>query len=220
MEDATVPTVWLVANGLRIAVAVQSRRFRRAVVVTDSTLRIHAEVPADGNITSRSPIVAVHSTSSTEFGIVMIDWPKAAVGRQVDLTGSWRSSSERLDVPTRTFPLRPVTGLNDGSTQAFYFRRPRPGVYSFVVRHRGAGAAGPLAPTLYLPRADQLARLVASPIPTDHAGPLLLGRVLLPYAVLWEQEEWFTGRIEGVDTITKFRLPEGVTWMERKAGFQ
>jgi hypothetical protein len=219
VEDATVPTVWLVADDLRVAVPVQARRFRRAVVVTASTLRIHAEVPADGNIASRSATVAVHSTSSTEFGIVMIEWPEeTGAGLRIDLTGSWRSSPERLDDPARTFVLRAVTGLNAGSTQAFYFRRPRPGVYSFFLRYHGAGAAGEVVPTLYMPRADHLARLTASRIAVNRR-PTLLGRVLLPYAVLWEQDEWFTGRSESVDTVTKFRTPEGVTWIERKAGF-
>ncbi|MGH7321138.1 MAG: hypothetical protein ACRELA_16135 [Candidatus Rokuibacteriota bacterium] len=220
MEDATVPTVWVVANDLRIAVAVQSGRFRRALVVPDSTLRIHAEVHANGETTHRSSTVAVHSPSSSEFGIVMIDWPEAGVGHEVDLTGTWRSSPERVDAPTRTFPLRAVAGLNAGSTQAFYFRRPKPGVYSFDLRYRATSAARMLVPTLYLPRAGQLARLVARPIVAHNPGPLSLGRVLLPYGVLWEQDEWFTGRIESVDTITKFRMPEGVTWAERRAGFR
>jgi len=217
VDDVTVPTVSLVANDLRIAVPVQSGRFRQALVVPDSTLRIHAEVPAQGATAPRSSTVAVHSTSSTEFGIVVIDWPEAGARLQVD--GSWRSSPERLDVPTRTFPLREVTGLNAGSTRAFYFRRPKPGVYSFVLRHPGAGAASELVPTLYLPRAGQLARLVVRPLAANNTGPLLLGKVLLPYGVLWEQDAWFTGRVESVDTITKFRLPEGVTWVERRAGF-
>ncbi len=217
IDDATVPTVWVVANDLRIAVPVQSGRFRRALVVPDSTLRIHAEVHADGEATHRSPIVAVHSTSSSEFGIVMIDWPGAGGGNQVELTGTWRSRPDQVDAPTRTFPLRPVTGLNIGATQVFYFRRPRLGVYSFDLRYRATSAVGTLVPTLYLPRAGQLARLVASPVAAHNPGPLLLGRVLLPYGVLWEQNEWFTGRIESVDTITKFRVPEGVTWTERRS---
>jgi hypothetical protein len=39
----------------------------------------------------------------------------------------------------------------------------------------------------------------------------------MPQAVLWNQEEWFSGTSESVDTVTKFRIPEGITWVERKA---
>ena len=45
-------------------------------------------------------------------------------------------------------------------------------------------------------------------------------RWLLPQGILWEQEDWFTGRSESADTITKFRLPDGVTWTERKANLR
>lgn len=77
---------------------------------------------------------------------------------------------------------------------------------------------GELIQTLYLPREAQLARLVPKPIATDTTGPLLLGRVLLPWGVLWEQDDWFTGRVESVGTVTKFRMPEGVSWTEGRNG--
>lgn len=217
VEDATVSRVWLIANDRRIAVPVQSGRFRQALVILDSALHIHAEVEADGGAHRTAPI-SVHSTSSSEFGIVMIEWPRGSGGRQVDVTARWRSSPDRLDAPARTFPLRPVTWLNEGSTQAFYFRRPKPGVYSFVLHQRGSGVTGELIQTLYLPREAQLARLVPKPIATDTTGPLLLGRVLLPWGVLWEQDDWFTGRVESVGTVTKFRMPEGVSWTEGRNG--
>lgn len=220
VEDASVSRVWLVANDRRIAVPVQSGRFRQALVIAGSTLHIHAEVDADGATAHRTSTVAVHSTSSSEFGIVMIDWPRGHAGVQVDLTARWRSNPDRLDAPVRTFPLRAVTWLNEGSTQAFYFRRPKPGVYSFILRHRGSGPAGEIIATLYLPRAGQLAPLVSRPIVTESAGPLLLGRVLLPWGVIWEQDDWFTGRVESVDTVTKFRMPEGVIWTEGRHGLR
>jgi hypothetical protein len=216
VQDATLSRVWLIANDRRIAVPVQSGRFRQALVIPDSTLHIHAEVDSDGAAYRTAP-VTVHSTSS-EFGIVMIEWPRGTGGLQVELTARWRSSPDRLDAPARTFPLRAVPWLNEGSTQAFYFRRPKPGVYSFVLHRRGSGVTGELIPTFYLPRETQLVRLVPKPIAIDNAGLLLLGRVLLPWGVLWEQDDWFTGRVEGVDAVTKFRLPEGVTWTEGRNG--
>ena len=113
-----------------------------------------------------------------------------------------------------------MIGLDAGSTQAFYFRRPKPGVYAFVLRSRGSDWVSALVPTIYLPRAGHLVRLAGNPIAVPPGGPLLVGRVLLPYAVLWEQDDWFTGRSESADTVTKFRVPEGVTWIERKVGLR
>jgi hypothetical protein len=112
-----------------------------------------------------------------------------------------------------------VVGLDAGPTQVFYFRRPKPGVYAFVLSSRGSDGATQV-PTIYLPRAGHLVRLVGKPITGPSGGSWLVGRVLLPYVVLWEQDDWFTGRSESADTVTKFRLPEGVTWIERKVGLR
>jgi hypothetical protein len=46
-------------------------------------------------------------------------------------------------------------------------------------------------------------------------GKSVTVRFLLPQAVIWEQEDWFTGRSESSDAITKFR-DDGTTWIERK----
>ena len=48
-------------------------------------------------------------------------------------------------------------------------------------------------------------------------GTAHLARVLWPHGVLWEEDDWFTGKTQSADTITKFRLPEGISWTERKA---
>jgi hypothetical protein len=44
----------------------------------------------------------------------------------------------------------------------------------------------------------------------------LLAKVLFPFGVLWDQEDWFSGRVLSADSITKFRMPDGVTWTELK----
>jgi hypothetical protein len=33
--------------------------------------------------------------------------------------------------------------------------------------------------------------------------------------VMWEQDDWFAGRSEASDTITKFR-DDGTSWIERR----
>jgi hypothetical protein len=37
----------------------------------------------------------------------------------------------------------------------------------------------------------------------------------VPQGILWDDGGW-TGKSESVDTITKFRFPECITWIERK----
>jgi hypothetical protein len=35
--------------------------------------------------------------------------------------------------------------------------------------------------------------------------------------VLWSDDDWFTGQSSSAETITKFRFPDGIHWIERKA---
>jgi len=48
-------------------------------------------------------------------------------------------------------------------------------------------------------------------------GRAVMAKVLLPQGILWEQDDWSSGRSESAETVTKFRIPEGITWTERKA---
>jgi hypothetical protein len=86
-----------------------------------------------------------------------------------------------------------------------------------TLRHRGAPPKGDLQATLYLPDKDGLATRPLPVVRLRPSGRTVLARILLPYGVLWEQQDWFSGTSEGSDTVTKFRLPEGVSWVERRA---
>ena len=54
-------------------------------------------------------------------------------------------------------------------------------------------------------------------------GPMLIGeegtfigRLLMPEGIFWDEDEWFTGKVEDGDSITKYNSPEGTTWKEMK----
>jgi len=89
-----------------------------------------------------------------------------------------------------------------------------------IVRYRGLPPNAEVQPTLYVAERDGLAARTVRPIRLDGAGKAVLTRVLLPQGVLWEQDGWFSGSSESVDTVTKFRFPEGINWVERKADLQ
>jgi hypothetical protein len=72
-------------------------------------------------------------------------------------------------------------------------------------------------PTLYLPDKDHLTPRTLKPVSLSGAGRTVLTKVLMPQAILWDQDDWFSGRSESVDTVTKFRIPDGISWVERKA---
>jgi len=56
----------------------------------------------------------------------------------------------------------------------------------------------------------------AGPITLKGKGYLPAVRVLMPEAVFWEDETWFSGMIEASGSYTKFKSPEGIVWTEEK----
>ena len=213
VRDSTASTVWVVANDRRVSVPVSGGLFQYVLPLTEPTVRLRAET---GSEAGRSATVAVHAAAALpSLGLWLTDWPRETAGPP-QVTVTWRPSADRLDGGVQRLPVRALTA--DGGEAAadfFYLRNARPGVYAFVVTYR-AGATPPVRPLLYVagnggPRAVQ-------PITLDGSGRAIVARILLPQGILWEQDDWFTGRSASGDTVTKFRFPDGVSWTERVGG--
>lgn len=102
-------------------------------------------------------------------------------------------------------------------SRVFFLQDMKAGVYAFSLGYRGSTT--PISGTLYLGGGDT--RTTATPVRqvrSSGSGRAILARLFLPFGVFWDDDQWFTGKSESVDTITKFRLPEGVSWVERKGG--
>ncbi len=125
---------------------------------------------------------------------------------------------DRLDGPVQTVRLPGVLRATATAPfEVFWLRGVASGVYTVRLRHRGAWPGGDLPATLYIPDKDGLATRPLPAVRLRPSGTTVLARFLLPSGVLWEQDDWFTGYSEGSDTVTKFRIPEGISWVERRA---
>lgn len=222
VDDRSATTVWLVANDRRIAVRVSDGRFRKILPAVEPTIRVWAETSRAGEPGSRSQIVTVHTTGSRKpSGVLVMDWPRGSKDLDVEVSALWRPHPDRLDEAAR--PVRLAAVLKPSGTgplDVFWLRNVRPGAYTMILRYRGLPPNGEVHPTLYVPDRDGLAARVFRPVRLDSAGKAILARMLLPQGVLWEQDGWFSGSSESVDTVTKFRFPEGINWVERKADLQ
>ena len=217
VEDASVSTVVLAANGLRVAVPVHAGRFRRALPILEPLVRLRVEASVNG--TSRqSSTVTVHSTAGAQFGVIVFDWPTVGDGPDVEVSATWRATPERLDGPTHTAVMKTIAGVDGRPGDAFYLRMLKPGVYTFVLRSRKAVATEEIRSTFYFPAAGAVAQRDLEPFSLSGIGRRVMARVLLPYGVFWDQDEWFSGRSESIDTVLKFRFPEGISWVEGKTG--
>ena len=222
VDDSRTTTLWVVANDQRIPVRVSDGRFRKIVPVMEPTLRVWAEASLAGEPGSRSQVVTVRTTGArTPSAILVMDWPRESQDLDVQVSAFWRAHPDSLDDAAQPVRLTAVSQPSStGPSDVFWLRNARPGAYSMVLRYRGVPPNGDVHPTLYVPDGEGLAMRAIPPVRLGSSGRAVLARVLLPQGVLWEQDGWFSGSSESVDTVTKFRFPDGINWVERKADLQ
>jgi hypothetical protein len=222
VDDSSTTALWLVANDRRIPVRVSDGRFRKILPVVEPTLRVWAEASPAGDPSRRSQIVTVHTTGARKPSAVLVmEWPHESQGLDVEVSAFWRAHPDSLDEAAQLVQLTAVSKLSStGPSDVFWLRNTRPGAYSMTLRYRGLPPNGDVHPTLYVPDGDGLAARGIRPVRLGSSGKVVLARVLFPHGVLWEQDGWFSGSSESVDTVTKFRFPDGINWVERKVDLQ
>lgn len=209
VNDPAVSSVWLVAGALRVAVPVVAGRFRHTVPVLAPTVPLRVETPAAEGQSPVSATITVH-TAPAPIVALLLRWPGDTAG-PADVAAAWRPRPDRLDGSVQRVVLRTAEG--EASPYFFYLRDPKPGVYTFVLTYP-PGTAQAVQPALYLPNGGGGLRML-KPVTLNASGRVVLARVLMPQGILWEQDDWFTGRSASGDAITKFRFPDGITWTER-----
>ena len=215
--DPAPASVWIVANDRRVPVTTRGGRFRHVLLLSDPLVRLWAEAPDGDHLRRSEPVTIRTATTPARAGALVMQWPPGVQGSSVEVSATWRAHPERLDGPVQTVRLPGAAPTGDGSpSDIFVLRGLRPGVYTLIVRYRGGAPLGDARPTLYLPDKDRLTSRPLRPVPLSGGGRKVLTRILMPQAVLWDQDDWFSGRSESVDTVTKFRIPDGVSWVERK----
>ena len=216
VEDPAVSSVWVVANERAVPVPVRNGRFRHVVPVLEPWVRLWAESRPSDAAARRSDTVSVRAPDLGPTGLLLLDWAGGAPSTRVEVRATWRDTPGRLDGPAAPVSLRVVPGAS-GSTapEAVYLRHFKPGVYTFTVRLAPPSMTR-VRPTLYFSGNGAVSQRALHAVPVDGKASVVVVRILLPQGILWDDDGW-TGRSESVDTITKFRLPEGITWVERKA---
>jgi hypothetical protein len=214
VEDPTATLVTLVVNGRRVRVPVADRRFRHVVPVLEPAVRLRAE-GTTGDPPGQSSTITVHGAPSTAPAFVLVLEEAAPSSSPVGAGATWRSNAARVDVPTHPVGLKSVAPGPTMPSAVFYTRNLQAGVYTFTLRSEAGGAGVSVAGTIYVLRDGQLSVQPLTKAPMN-GNRRVVARLLMPHGVLWDQDDWFTGRSQNADTVTKFRFPDGVNWIERK----
>ena len=214
VDDPAVSSIVLAANRARFSVPVRDGNFEHLVPVVEPVVHLVAETMRNGAPDKRSAPVTVGSAHGAA-GVLFVDWGNNAPRAPTTLRAVWRGRADRLDSPNGVLTVSAVPGPAGSTVDAFYVRGLRPGVYTFLLDALQQGGRAPVGATLYLPLAGDagIRRLVkVRPNPT---GRTLIGKLLYPLGLSWDDDEWPHGRSESSDTITKFTA-DGVSWIERK----
>ncbi len=218
VDDPGMSVVWIVANEIRIPARVRQGHFRHAVPITAPTVRLWAEAASGAAASERSDAITVRAGApGPAIGAIVFDWPPGAEGMQVEVRAGWRPNPARLDAPVTTTLTAFGTAADGAPPGVFYLRNLKGGVYTFWLHYRAPAGAMDVAPILIMSGSGASSTRKLRPIAVNGAGRAAFARILLPQGILWEQDDWFTGQSQSADTVTKFRLPEGVAWTERKA---
>ena len=216
VDNPRVTRVRLFANDSRVTVPVVDRRFRQVIPVLEPLVRLRAESADASDSVTASATVTVRGPGAPTAGVFVMNWTATPLEAHPEVMATFRARSDRPDVSAQPVTVESVASRVGAPKDVFLLRKMQPGVYTFVLRYASTPGASAM-PLLYLGRAGAPTAHPLAPLMLAGSGRTNLARILLPHGVLWDQDDWFSGKSESADTITKVRLPEGVTWTERKA---
>jgi hypothetical protein len=214
VEDPGISTIRLTANRAQFTVPVRDGNFEQLVPVVDPRVQLIAETARNGVVEKRSAPVTVRAAAAPATGVLFVDWGMASPRPQAPVRATWRGRSDRLDSPTVAVQVKTVPGPGASATDIYYLRGLRTGVYTFVLETT-QGARVPVSATLYLPLVGDSGIRQLTKLRPNALGRVLVAKLLYPLGMLWDQDDWSSGRSESSDTITKFNM-DGVSWIERK----
>ena len=218
VENRALTTVWVLANQRAVAIPVRDGRFVGVVPMLEPRVDLWVESRLSDGTVERSDPVTVSAQNRGQFGLLMLDWVNGAPSAPVEVRATRRDAPGDIDRIAAPVSLRSVgQASGNAAPEAIYIKNLKPGVYTFTVRVAGAVSATRVRPTVYFSSTSgRMSERALKGVEVDGKAAVVVARILLPQGILWDDEGW-TGKSESADTITKFRFPEGITWIERKA---
>ena len=108
--------------------------------------------------------------------------------------------------------ISPVVVKTPEQTKEAVIETAREGIYIFTAEAEGGQST---EATFTLKVFELSTKGKTKPLGTKTiSGKAVLARILMPDAILWEDESAFSGSMEDSESITKFNSESGLTWKE------
>lgn len=145
--------------------------------------------------------VIITESSGIKLTVLFREYPKSRRNR-----GLSRSETRREQKVT------PIVVKTGEKTREAVIDKTRDGIYIFTAEPDGAPSA---TVTFTLKSFEQTHGAKTQSIgPKTIAGRVIVTRILMPDAILWEDESAFTGSIQDSGGMTKFNSDSGLIWKE------
>ena len=210
--DSTVDTVKLIVNRESVEVAVENGSFEKTVLFNEGENSLQAEAVNAKGVSARSSILKVIVTNqrAPDF-LVHLYWEDPNSELRTKLARKKRDYLSDEQGAVSTVEVHALMSAHEGYRERiFAVYDAKAGAYVLSVTG-GKTAKCLIAVTLPAKRKTRL----FGPVLIREEGTVI-GRLLMPEGIFWDEEEWFTGAIENGDSVTKYNSPEGLTWKELK----
>jgi hypothetical protein len=135
-------------------------------------------------------------------------------GQKIRFKPGWRPhplSGKGMD---KNQPVQPEILVDEREGTASV-RAAVPGIYAFALEYECPKTVEAAVDVYLYPFDDETKKVRRFPgIRLSGKGGCRVVRVLMPECVFWEDDGWFTGKIERSTSTTKVRQPEGILWKE------
>jgi hypothetical protein len=208
----------VVFNEFAIPVTVRDGRFSAMVPAVASEVTIWAEVQGERQSLCSDPIT-IRRLPYRPRGYVLLHLPTAARKVEARVWLSQRTNTADVNSARKVTSHFPSGGTGSDRTPLLLaLPTSQEGAYALALDYRVPPAESVEKGwgLVIVPGPSGNRSLRFGPFQLTGKGRVTLAKFLLPQAIFWDEDSWFTGFAEGADSLTKFRHPDGVSWTERK----
>ena len=210
--DSTVDTVRLIVNREAVEAAVENGSFEKMVLFQEGENSLQAEAVNSKGVSARSSVLKVMVTNRKAPDILVhLYWEDRDSELRAEVARKTRDSLDDEQGAVSAVEVSALMSAHEGYREKiFAIYEAKAGAYVLSVTG-GKRTKCILSVTLPSQRKTRL----FGPVQIGEEGTFI-GRLLMPEGIYWDEDEWFTGKIENGDSISKYKSPEGMTWKEMK----
>jgi len=210
--DNTVDTARLIVNSESVEAVVVNGSFEKTVLFQDGENSLQAEAVNAKGETARSSILKVMVTKRKSPDILIhLYWEDADKELRAEAARKTRDNLDDDQAAVSAVEVTSLMSAHEGYREKiFAVTDAKAGAYVLSVSG-GKKTKCLLSVTIPSKRKTRL----FGPVLIEEEGTFI-GRLLMPEGIYWDEDEWFTGKIENGDSVTKYNSPEGTTWKEIK----